>query len=149
VGVTPDFYVIDPSARNRTQINADAVEAEFQRQGIYCVHGQNDVESGILTVKRRLQSDPPSLLISSRCARLVYEIGRYRVDPKAVDKFAVIKVDDHVLDSMRYALMSRAWGVFKGETSRPRKGGFNPHYEEPWRPSDIDWSDGGPLGAFA
>jgi hypothetical protein len=61
-GVEPEFYVIDPSARNRTQINADAVEAEFQRHGIYAVHGQNDRESGILTIKRRFQGNPPSLL---------------------------------------------------------------------------------------
>jgi phage terminase large subunit-like protein len=149
-GVSPDFYVIDPSARNRTQINADAVEAEFQRQGIYCVHGQNDVESGILTIKRRLQGSPPSLFISERCPRLIFEIGRYRVDPKSVEKFAVIKVDDHVLDSMRYALMLRAWDPYtRGEASRPRKGGFNPNYEEAWRPSDIDWTDSGPLGSFA
>jgi phage terminase large subunit-like protein len=148
-GIVPDFYVIDPSARNRTQINADAVEAEFQRHGIFAVHGQNDVESGILTIKRRLQGDPPSLLISSRCVRLIYEFGRYRVDPKATDKFAVIKQDDHVIDSMRYALMSRAWGVFRGEGKRKRKGGYNPDWQDGWDPNEIRAQDPGPLGSFA
>jgi phage terminase large subunit-like protein len=146
-GVTPDFYVIDPSARNRTQINADAVEAEFQRHGIFAVHGQNDRESGILTIKRRLQSDPPSLLVSTACKELIYEFGRYRIDPKASQKdssaFEVVKVDDHVLDAMRYALMSRSWGVFKGEGNRRRKGGYNPHYEDPWEPEQPrPWDTG-------
>lgn len=148
-GVTPDFYVIDPSARNRTQINADAVEAEFQRCGIYCVHGQNDRESGILTIKRRLQGTPPSLLVSTACKELIYEFGRYRVDPKATDQFAVLKVDDHVLDAMRYALMSRAWGVFKGEGDRKRRGGYNPAFEEAWDPNEDRWEEPGPLGIHA
>jgi phage terminase large subunit-like protein len=131
-GVKPQFYVIDPSARNRTQINADAVEAEFQRHGIYCAHGQNDRESGILTMKRRLQGDPPSLLISETCHRLIREIGMYRYDPKAENTFDVLKINDHVLDATRYALMSRAWGVVKSPEKRARKGGYNPGFEAPW-----------------
>lgn len=150
-GVEPDFYIIDPSARNRTQINADAVEAEFQRHGIYAVHGQNDRESGILTIKRRLQSDPPSLLVSTACKELIYEFGRYRIDPKAALKdqsaFEVVKVDDHVLDATRYALMSRSWGVMKGEASRKRRGGYNPQFEEAWEGDETRW-DSGPLGSF-
>lgn len=150
--VAPDFYVIDPSARNRTQINADAVEAEFQRHGIFAVHGQNDRESGILTIKRRLQSSPPSLLVSNACKELIYEFGRYRIDPKAnkndQSAFEVVKVDDHVLDAMRYALMSRSWGVFKGESSRARKGGYNQDVADAW-PSDGSRWDAGPLGSFA
>jgi hypothetical protein len=139
--------VIDPSARNRTQINADAVEAEFQRHGIYAVHGQNDRESGILTIKRRLQGNPPSLIVSAACRELIYEFGRYRIDPDAKEKFAVIKIDDHVLDAMRYALMARSWGIYRPESSR-RKGGYNPDYEPPWTPSSPA-EVSGPLGAFS
>jgi phage terminase large subunit-like protein len=145
-GVRPDFYVIDPSARNRTQINADAVEAEFQRHGVFTVHGQNDREAGILTMKRRLQGDPPSLLLSRDCARLIREFGLYRYDPKAENEFAVLKVNDHVLDATRYALMSRAWGVVR-PPDKPlnRKGGYNPAFEDPWTGSSSP-RELGPLG---
>jgi hypothetical protein len=149
--VEPDFYVIDPSARNRTQINADAVEAEFQRHGIYAVHGQNDRESGILTIKRRFQASPPELLISTACRELIFEIGRYRIDPKSESKFDVIKIKDHVLDAMRYALMTRAWGVFKVEKQRARRGGYNPDFEEPWDPEALIFDDAvqRPLGSYS
>jgi hypothetical protein len=53
-GIKPR-YVIDPSARNRATVNAEQVEAEFARAGIFCQHGQNDRAAGILEMKARLQ----------------------------------------------------------------------------------------------
>lgn len=130
-GIEPSFYVIDPSARNRTQINADSTEAELQRHGIYCVHGQNDRENGINTMKQRLQG--ATWLISTACPRLLWELQRYKYDPRAENKFEVVKKDDHVLDSVRYALMSRAWGVVRQpERNHRKRGGYNPGFAEAW-----------------
>lgn len=92
-GINPSYYVIDPSARNRNQTNAENIEGAFNREGIYPVHGQNERGPGILEVKRRLQKQGFS--ISRECPRAIWEFGRYRKDPNSSDEFAAIKVDDH------------------------------------------------------
>lgn len=107
-GVERPLFVIDPSARNRTMVNAEQVEGAFHREGIHAMPGQNAVEAGVFELKRRLQSS--MWLISGDCRRLVWEIGRYRVDQRG-DGFAVVKQDDHCLDSVRYAAMFRPWNV--------------------------------------
>lgn len=129
-GVTPS-YVIDPSARNRATVNAEQIEAEYAREGIYCGHGQNARGPGILEVKRRLQRG--SLVVSKDCRNLIWEFGRYRKDPNAPDEFAAIKQDDHLLDALRYAVMARAWHLPKQRHQRGHN--FNPHYEPPWKPT--------------
>jgi|DEB0MinimDraft_3_1074331.scaffolds.fasta_scaffold00708_10 phage terminase large subunit-like protein len=143
-GVDP-IYVIDPSARNRATINAEGVEAEFAREGIYCEHGQNDRASGILEVKARLQQH--RLVFSSDCRNILWEISRYRRDPRSNDEFAAIKRDDHLLDAMRYAIMARAWGNLAPNVGRQRRRGFSPTYEPPWSPPERTEQQG-PLGVF-
>lgn len=114
-GIDPDYYVIDPSARNRTQIrsassgsvNAETIESEFARCGIFTVHGQNDVDAGVLQVKRRLHHG--QLYVAANNLELINEFDNYRIDPKAKNKFAVIKENDHLLDAMRYVVMSRPY----------------------------------------
>ena len=92
-GVKPLYYVIDPSARNRSGINAENIESEYARHGIACVHGQNDRGIGITQVKRRLTHG--GLTVSRDCPNLIWEFGRYRRDPNSSDEFAVIKQNDH------------------------------------------------------
>jgi phage terminase large subunit-like protein len=95
-GLEPDHYVIDPSARNRDLINAEQLEAAYARAGIYTMPGQNAREPGITQVKRRLQSDPPALLVSEGCQRLRWEFARYRRQEKPDGSFDVLKRDDHL-----------------------------------------------------
>src|SRR5690606_27497139 len=64
-GIEPDYYVIDPSARNRATVNAEAVESAYMRAGIPTIHGQNVRAAGILEVKRRLQQQ--GLVVSESC----------------------------------------------------------------------------------
>ncbi len=105
-GIDP-AYVIDPSARNRATVNAEQLEAEYARAGIYCAPGQNDRASGILELKRRLQKG--ELVVSRDCRLLIWEFPRYRKAPDAPNEFDAVKHNDDLLDSLRYALMSRAW----------------------------------------
>lgn len=109
-GVEPIYYVIDPAARHRSLVNAEQVATAYMRAGINTVPGQNAVEPGIFEVKRRLERTTKGagagLYISKACSRLIWEFGRYRMDPKA-EGFAVVKKDDHALDVARYLSMAR------------------------------------------
>ncbi len=120
--ITPDYYVIDPSARNRATINAEQIQSEYGRAGIWAIPGQSDRAAGILEVKRRLQQG--SLFVTSDCSNLIWEFGRYRKDPKSSDEFAAVKQDDHLLDALRYVCMSRPWALRVAPVEK----------DEPWRP---------------
>lgn len=115
-GVTPDYYVIDPSARNRATVNAEQVQNAYLRGGIPTISGQNDRAAGILEVKRRLQQK--GFYVSEKLVNLRREFHRYRKDPNSKDEFAAVKKDDHLLDALRYVALSRVWtapGEFRAE----------------------------------
>jgi phage terminase large subunit-like protein len=129
--VTPDAYIIDPSARNRTLTNAEQVMSEFARYGVYCVPGQNAVEPGIFQMKRRLQHHP-AVLVSRACEFFRWEMARYRYDPK--NPAIPLKQNDHLCDTGRYLLMARAWGAPADKptnATRPRFTTPAPFYDEP------------------
>jgi phage terminase large subunit-like protein len=151
-GCEDPLYIIDPSARNRSAINADAIEAAYMREGIYPQYGQNDRGAGIMEIKRRLQAcdgqgEPhPTLVISPKCQNLIWEIGRYRRDTNSDDEWKAIKVDDHLVDSLRYAILHRTWYVSPLPAQKPvySTPEFQaPHAEEKFR-QDVP-----PLGAFS
>lgn len=141
-GIDPS-YVIDPSARNRATVNAEQVESEFARAGIYCQHGQNARGPGIIEVKRRLQHS--ELVVSRDCSTLRWEFPRYQRKPDSNDEWEAIKVNDHGLDALRYALMTRTWVSAETAVKRPRHSDFT--YEGPYKPRRP--SEAPPLGAFS
>ena len=106
-GVDPDYYVIDPSARNRSMDTGENIESAYMREGISAIHGQNERSAGIMEVKRRLQQK--GLMVSSECRNLIWEFPRYRKDENSADEFAAVKEHDHLLDALRYVCMSRPW----------------------------------------
>ncbi|MBA2708488.1 MAG: hypothetical protein H0U59_11860, partial [Gemmatimonadaceae bacterium] len=76
-GIANPLYVIDPSARNRSLVNAESVEAEFQRLGIYPISGQNQVEPGVQQIRRRIANK--MFYVSKDCRGLRDEAEEYRV----------------------------------------------------------------------
>ncbi|NBT35694.1 MAG: hypothetical protein EBT03_09185, partial [Betaproteobacteria bacterium] len=71
--------------------------------------GQNAVRPGINKVKERLKAD--KLQITSDCPELIAEFKKYRwASPKRSEndaREAPVKRDDHLLDALRYVVMSR------------------------------------------
>lgn len=129
-GIEPDYYVIDPSARNRSTINAEAIESAYLRAGLPTIRGQNDRPAGILEVKRRLQQQ--GLFVSEDCPNLVNEFEHYRKDPNSQDEFAAVKKDDHLVDALRYVSMARPWNEKYGAAREPERWrpGFAPSLED-------------------
>jgi hypothetical protein len=143
-GVSP-IFVIDPSARNRSAVNAEQVEAVYAREGIHCAPGQNAVEAGVFEVKRRLQNG--MFFVAENCERLRWEINRYRIQKTPDGSFAVVKESDHVIDSTRYGLMFRPYNLAQPVHER-RRPGWIPNVEQAWHgraPSEP----ASPLGSFS
>lgn len=111
-GLPDPYYLIDPSARNRTLINAEQVEAAFARNGIYTAYAQNSRSAGILEVKRRLDRD--KLMVARNCVNAIWEFSRYLRKKDAKDEFETVG-PDHLMDCIRYGCLELAWGPYSDE----------------------------------
>lgn len=116
LGDTPvrAFY-LDPSAAYFKQ--------EMRLYGYHCSETNNEVLDGIVLMTTLLKEG--TLTIYQGCANLIREIEGYSWDPKSSAKGwdEPLKVNDHAVDSLRYALM----GYTKGRT----KFGIGVNTEDP------------------
>jgi hypothetical protein len=153
-GIEPTFYVIDPSARNRTLVNQQSFEAEIQRNGLYPIHGQNGREAGILQIRGRLEHG--GLFVSRNCEAVRYEAKRWLVamDEKSSeqtatgDRFAT-KGPDHTWDPIRYCAMERLW--FERPSQKQRVFAADENFMPAWGSEAPAASSGPapPMGAWS
>ena len=94
----PRRLFLDPAAAS--------LKAQLRADGLRPMDADNSVIPGIQTVAGLL--DTGRLLIHDSCTALIQEIPGYSWDQKASDKGydKVIKVADHSLDALRYAIYS-------------------------------------------
>jgi phage terminase large subunit-like protein len=127
VPLQPQWYVIDPAARNVNHQTGRSDQMEYTTHGIVTIAGQNSVTAGINRVKERLENN--RLLITANCTEILSEFRRYRWktptrgenDPKEQP----VKTDDHLLDALRYVVMSCPYAEVVEEKER-----FNSPFEE-------------------
>lgn len=95
-GIDPELTIIDPAAKPFRTL--------MERRGFPVMKGNNAVVDGIRTVSSLLALD--ALKIHESCQGLLNEIPGYSWDEKAAEKGedAPIKVDDHSVDALRYAV---------------------------------------------
>lgn len=130
-GVEPLCWVIDPSARIRDMTSArESVQSALLRAGVSVVPGENDRLSGILELKRRLESD--ALRVSRACVNWLHEADRWLVamDEEALEmrakgtakgsSFTTIG-PDHLMDVSRYIAMFRVWGAGRVPPEAPER----------------------------
>ena len=107
--VRPRWWVIDPASRNKNNQTGRSDQMEFSDHGIFTSPGQNAVRPGINKVKERLRAG--RLRITQDCPELISEFKKYRwSSPKRSEndaREAPVKRDDHLLDALRYVVMSR------------------------------------------
>lgn len=105
------YYIIDPAARNVAHQTGRSDQMEYLDNGVITILGQNAVTAGINRVKERLQTD--RLHVMADCDTLLDEFRRYRWvmqnRSEHEAKEAVVKRDDHLLDALRYLVMSRPY----------------------------------------
>ena len=108
----PEWLFVDPAAASfKVQLGADGVTN--------LANGSNAVLYGIRTVSSLLATG--HLRISSRCSGLLKEFPGYAWDPKATARGedAPLKVADHSLDALRYAVATTEteWRPYMNLTS--------------------------------
>lgn len=120
--------VIDPASRGRSQIDGRALIDEYRGMGLDLQPANNEVEAGIFSVYRRLQSS--RIKAFSHLQNLRSERRLYRRDEKG----KIVKERDHLMDAERYLVMS---GMSRAVT-RP----FDRWEEQHARPADRYESTG-------
>jgi phage terminase large subunit len=109
--VTPLYYVIDPAAQNRAHQTGRSDQMEYADHGIVTIGGQHSVTAGINRVRERFQND--RLFVYANCTNLIDELQKYRwkQPPRTGEdgRQAPVKKDDHAVDALRYAVMSRPY----------------------------------------
>lgn len=101
-GVQPEWLFVDPSAASfMTQLWSDGVSGVAK--------ADNDVKDGIRSVSVALGAGLVS--VHRSCAGLLEELPTYAWDDKATAKGEdkPLKVDDHSVDALRYALHTSAY----------------------------------------
>ena len=109
----PQYCVGDPSIANKDPITGTSIHTEYAEHGIYIGLGLNNVDGGIMRVAHRFRRE--LTFISPRCEWLLWELQRYRWAKFASSKIAArnnaketpLKKDDHLLDALRYGIVSR------------------------------------------
>lgn len=101
---SPEWLFVDPAAASW--------KLQLRRDGLHNTrNGANAVVPGIRTVGSLLALD--RLKVADSCTHLIDQLPGYSWDPKATEKGedAPIKVDDHEVDALRYAVQSsrRMW----------------------------------------
>ena len=92
--------LIDPAARGRSQIDGQQLLNLYREQGLNLTPAANGVESGIWIVHQMLSEG--RLKVFDTCQNWLMEYRTYRRD----DKGHVVKSNDHLMDAMRYAVVS-------------------------------------------
>jgi phage terminase large subunit-like protein len=110
-GVHPLYYVIDPNARNKEHQTGRSLQMEYADNGIVTIAGQNAVTAGINRVRERFQKG--TLFVQANCAEMIDELQKYRwkAPPRSGEatREAPVKLEDDLVDALRYAVMSRPY----------------------------------------
>jgi phage terminase large subunit-like protein len=110
----PRWTVIDPSARNKAHATGRSVQDEYRKHGIHTIPGQNSREAGFNAVKERLRTER-LVLHGESCDQLIHEFHEYRWKrsrgrSEDAPKAEPIKINDDLLDALRYLVMSMPRG---------------------------------------
>ena len=106
------------SLRNKYNISVfycDPSEPEFidkfRKSGLNAVKGNNSVIAGIneVSVKLKIINNKSKLYVNNRCVNTIVEFENYRYPDDKNNKVSELplKVYDHAMDALRYAIMGR------------------------------------------
>ncbi len=124
-------WVIDPASQAKNTTKEGQLYSlydEYRENGIVAYPAENDVEAGINRVGEYFKSN--RIKIFSTCTNLIWELERYhwaevRETNKGTPKPVPYKKDDHLVDCLRYLIMTRK---SKADLSDPQL----MHPNSPW-----------------
>jgi len=91
---------IDPASRGRSQADGTQLFEVYRNEGLHLYVADNSVESGIYKIWQKLANG--LLKVFKSCISWFDEFQIYRRDQKG----KVVKDKDHLMDAMRYGIMS-------------------------------------------
>ncbi len=101
-------YVIDPAARARSLTNAESVESELGRLEVYCEHGPNDVDTGVLMIRR--MGNAHEFAVVDDLGDFIERGQEYPLEEDTHGLLHPAKTgNEHEWDAVRYAVGARAW----------------------------------------
>ena len=144
-------FVIDPAARQRAQVNAETVESALGRLGVYCIHGQNNVDAGVQQLRDRMRDREGGrrFHVSEECRVLRDQADEYAAEDRDDGQFVVIKKNDHALDALRYVAMYSPFYPAEEAAAPHRNLGWVPGQATPEHMLDRAAPDQPPMGAFS
>lgn len=92
--------VIDPASKGQRGHNGDKLLEVYQRLGLNVIKADNAVEAGLVEVWNALSIG--QLKVFNTLRNTLSEMRLYRRNEKG----EIVKVNDHLMDSMRYNMMS-------------------------------------------
>lgn len=93
---------VDPASKGRSQVDGRQLLSVYRNLGLKLIEADNSVEAGIMSVWSRLSSGRLKVARTPNNEQLLREYKKYRRDEKG----RIIKKDDHLMDAMRYAIMT-------------------------------------------
>jgi phage terminase large subunit-like protein len=105
--------VYDPAGKISAQKDGENLITLYRKSGVMNLSkADNSKEKGLMTVLERMQKG--GLKIFSTCHKTLKEFRMYARDENGIAK----KENDHLMDCMRYIIMS---GLSRGKAGRPRE----------------------------
>lgn len=113
----PSYSVIDTSAKTQEMITGRSYKEELgAKHGFFCIDAHKNVNAGISKVREYLNyaNKAPNLFILEHCRHTIREFKHYIWDDfNKKDRFnakeAPLKKNDHLLDALRYVLMTNPY----------------------------------------
>lgn len=91
---------IDPASRGANQKDGEDLMNLYRHLGLKLTEADNGVSAGLLEVYQRLSTG--RIKVFSNCCKFLEEYRLYRRDEKG----NVVKQNDHLMDALRYAIMT-------------------------------------------
>lgn len=99
-------FAMDPTAWNRQIGSRESVARMYQNEGLRVFKAFHDVDPSI--TKIRMLISEGRFWVFQSCTNLLKELRTYRTREGADGKQKIVKLNDDVIDSMRYAVMASA-----------------------------------------
>jgi phage terminase large subunit-like protein len=132
-GYRPAWTVIDPVARNKQHQTGRSTQDEYRKHRIYALPGQNSRQASYNAIKERLRGEAPQLVVQASCVDgtlveekdLGWEMEHYRWKRKPPKSEAAapaepVKIDDDLIDPLRYLVMQLPENLAKASAEEPR-----------------------------
>lgn len=110
----------DPSGTAERQDNGGkSIFMQYSACGVNLIEADNQVEAGIMEIFAGLQSGQIQVVEGAPCIHFWEEVRLYhRKENKATGKIVIVKKDDDIMDSSRYALRHRSSWIVPRKKSR-------------------------------